>query len=397
MAILIEEAVTLARAQAAPLPEEYALLSEALGRVLTRDVLAPLDQPPFDRSPLDGYAICAEDVAGASPERPVTLKVVDKLYAGQVSRTAIRPGEAVRLMTGAMLPEGTTGVIRQEDTDLGESRVQVFRGGRCDKNCCRRGEEYTKGALLLPAGTRVDAAALAVAAGVGLAHLPVHRRPRAAILSSGDELCQPGQPLPGGKIYGSNAVYLSARLGQLGAEVAESEFISDNTADIVRALERLRECDLILTTGGVSVGQRDLIPAALEAAGANVIFHGVAIKPGMPTLLAVLGHTVLLGLSGNPFSAAVAFELLLRPILAGMTLDGSLELRWREAAAENDFQKASPTRRFLRARVSGQTVAFPEAQSNGQMRGMVGCNCLIDIPAGSAAVRRGDQVQVLLL
>lgn len=397
MSITVEKAIALALEHTPPLPEEEAPLQLALGRVLTQDVRAPLDQPPFDRSPLDGYAVRAEDTMDASPEFPAVLQVVDKLCAGQVSRVPLQPGQAVRLMTGAMLPEGADGVIRQEDTDLGEDQVRIFRGVRPGENCCRRGEEYEAGALLLSAGTKVDAVAVAVAAGAGITHLPVYRRVRAAVISTGDEIRQPGQPLLEGKIYDSNTAYLVARLGQLGVEVTCSFSAGDDCANIVAALERCAGCDVILTTGGVSVGQKDLLEAAVEAFGAKVLFHGIAMKPGMPTLLAERNGSLILGLSGNPFSAAVPFELLLRPVLAKMTRDTELEMRWQQAVTVSDFAKASPTRRYLRAHISGQMVSMPTAQSNGQMRSMVGCNCLIDVPAGSGAVRQGDRVNVLLL
>lgn len=397
MSITVERAIKLALAHTPELPEEEAPLCEAVGRILARRITAPMDQPPFDRSPLDGYAVCASDTMSASAEMPVRLQVVDKICAGQVSQVAIQPGQAVRLMTGAMLPKGADAVIRQEDTDLGEERVKLFRGVRPGQNCCWRGEEYRAGTELFPAGTRIDAAAAAVAAGAGLTHLPVYRRARAAVISTGDEIRQPGQPLLPGKIYDSNTIYLKTRLKQLGVEVTAALSEGDDVDGIVTVLERFSGCDLILTTGGVSVGQKDLLETAVKAFGAEVIFHGIAVKPGMPTLLAKRGDLLILGLSGNPFSAAVPFELLLRPMLAKMTRDPELEMRRRKVTAANDFAKASPTRRFLRAFVRGNMVSMPAAQSNGQMRSMVGCNCLIDLPAGSGAVRQGDCVDVLLL
>ena len=397
MPITIEEATKRALACACVLPEEEVSLQAAVGRVLSRQVCAAIAQPPFDRSPLDGYAVCAADTVDALQEFPAVLQVVDKLYAGQESRIAIRPGEAVRLMTGAMLPEGADSVIRQEDTDLGETKVRIFRGVHPGSNCCRKGEEYEVGAELLPAGTKIDAAAVAVAAGAGISRLPVYRQVRVAVISTGDEICQPGQLLSAGKIYDSNTAYLSARLSQLGADITEILHAGDDLADIIALLERCSGCDFILTTGGVSVGEKDLLEEAIHRFGAEVIFHGINIKPGMPTLLAQRGNLLILGLSGNPFSAAVPFELLLRPMLAKMTQDPSLELKRIAAVAANDFAKASPVRRYLRAHVSGLRVSMPTSQSNGQMRSMVGCNCLIDVPAGSGAVRQGDRVGILLL
>lgn len=398
MSITLEKARDLIVQHAPVLDEEYASLTEAVGRLLTRDVRSGLSQPPFDRSPLDGYAVVAADIASAAPETPVKPRVVDKLWAGMPALTGVARGQAVRLMTGCMIPPGADAVIRQEDTDLGSEVVQIFRPMESGKNICYQGEEYGPDALLLKKSSRVDAASAAVAAGAGFTYLPVRRRAKAVILTTGDEVCQPGTVLPAGKIYDSNTAYLSARLRQLGVKTVAALSRGDDLESLSADLRRYAgEADLVLTTGGVSVGEKDLLEQAARAAGAEVIFHGISMKPGMPTLFAVLGSARLLGLSGNPFSAAVPFELLLRPMLSKMTGDPDLDLRADTAVAARGFGKTSPTRRFLRAFCRQGQVYPPEAQSNGQMRSMVGCNCLIDVPAGSGAVHPGDSVRILWL
>lgn len=398
MSITLEEAQNLVVRYAPVLNEEYVPLAESVGRRLTSDIRSAFPQPPFDRSPLDGYAVVAADVASATPDTPVKLQVVDKLWAGMPARVGVKRGQAVRLMTGCMIPSGADAVIRQEDTDLGVEIVQIFRPVASGKNICYRGEEYGTDALLLRWENRVDAASVAVAAGAGFTQLRVRRRARAVILTTGDEVRQPGTVLPAGKIYDSNTAYLSARLHQLGVETVAALTQEDDLTALSAALRRYAgEVDLILTTGGVSVGEKDLLEQAVKAAGAEVIFHGIDIKPGMPTLFAVLGNARLLGLSGNPFSAVVPFELLLRPMLAEMTGDPEPLLRADTAIAAQGFDKASPSRRFLRAFCKQGRVYPPAAQSNGQMRSMIGCNCLIDVPAGSGAIRPGDPVRILWL
>ena len=398
MSITLEEAQNLVVRYAPVLNEEYVPLAESVGRRLTSDIRSAFPQPPFDRSPLDGYAVVAADVASATPDTPVKLQVVDKLWAGMPARVGVKRGQAVRLMTGCMIPSGADAVIRQEDTDLGVEIVQIFRPVASGKNICYRGEEYGTDALLLRRENRVDAASAAVAAGAGFTQLRVRRRARAVILTTGDEVRQPGTVLPAGKIYDSNTAYLSARLHQLGVETVAALTQEDDLTALSAALRRYAgEVDLILTTGGVSVGEKDLLEQAVKAAGAEVIFHGIDIKPGMPTLFAVLGNARLLGLSGNPFSAVVPFELLLRPMLAEMTGDPEPLLRADTAIAAQGFDKASPSRRFLRAFCKQGRVYPPAAQSNGQMRSMIGCNCLIDVPAGSGAIRPGDPVRILWL
>ena len=398
MSITLEEAQNLVVRYAPVLNEEYVPLAESVGRRLTSDIRSAFPQPPFDRSPLDGYAVVAADVASATPDTPVKLQVVDKLWAGMPARVGVKRGQAVRLMTGCMIPSGADAVIRQEDTDLGVEIVQIFRPVASGKNICYRGEEYGTDALLLRRENRVDAASVAVAAGAGFTQLRVRRRARAVILTTGDEVRQPGTVLPAGKIYDSNTAYLSARLHQLGVETVAALTQEDDLTALSAALRRYAgEVDLILTTGGVSVGEKDLLEQAVKAAGAEGIFHGIDIKPGMPTLFAVLGNARLLGLSGNPFSAVVPFELLLRPMLAEMTGDPEPLLRADTAIAAQGFDKASPSRRFLRAFCKQGRVYPPAAQSNGQMRSMIGCNCLIDVPAGSGAIRPGDPVRILWL
>ena len=397
MPITLEQALERLLERLTPLEEESVPLRRALGRTLTRPVFSSLAQPPFDRSPLDGYAVRAADLVGAGPERPAVLTVVDKLFAGDESRVSVAPGQAVRLMTGAMLPKGADCVVRQEDTDLGEGQVRIFSPLPAGANCIRRGEEYGPGECLLSAGQRVDAAAAAAAAGAGLTVLPVRRRPRTAVLTTGDEVCPPGQPLPPGKVYDVNTAYLTARLDQLGAD-CRAEAAGDDEAALAAALKRLgREADLVVTTGGVSVGQKDLLEAALRDMGAELLFHGIAMKPGMPTLCALWEGTTFVCLSGNPFAAAVGFELLVPPVLAVLAQHPS-RLRLRgPAKAWADFEKHGAPRRFLRASCSGGSGQIAQAQGNGQMRGMMGCNCLADIPEGSARIAAGQPVSVLFL
>lgn len=396
--ITVEEALRRILEHTPILQEEQVPLLKALGQRLTQNICAEHPQPPFDRSPLDGYALRAADIAQASPDAPVTLEVVDKLYAGDVSLIPVLPGQAIRLMTGSMVPEGADCVIRQEDTDEGEETVQIFRWVAAGRNICYRGEEYQTGECLLPVGQQIDTAAVAVAAGAGRGTLPVRRRAKAAVVSTGSELERLGQPLTPGKIYDSNSAFLAAELQQLGAAVTEIRSVVDETSLIARTLTELAgTVDLILTTGGVSVGQKDLMEAAVLQAGGHVVFHGVDMKPGMPTMFAMIGSTMVLCLSGNPFSAAVPFVLFVKPILARMAGGAAWAPRWEQAQASTPFLKRSPTRRFLRGNFQKGGVSIPSKQANGQMRSMIGSNCLLDIPAGTEQIQVGDPVRVLMI
>lgn len=398
MRISLEQALNILMDHVTHGKTERKTLEDCLGLVLSEDVYALLDMPPFSRSAQDGYALCSKDSIGATGENPVKLKVTGKIYAGDHLDVQVRPGEAVRIMTGAMVPAGADCVLRQEDTDEGEDVVQIYKEVEPGCSICFKGEEYKKGHTLLHAGTKIDAAALAVASGNGIMELPVYERVKAAVVSSGSEVVEPGTPLTPGKIYNTNAIYMKARLSQLGARVMMTRTVGDDLGIMAEALKQAADqAELVVTTGGVSVGQKDLTEEALLSIGAKILFHGIAIKPGMPTLAAEKDGVLFIGLSGNPFSAAIPFEMLTRMVLSEKMSDPSLKLRRETLTAVTGFSKDSRKRRFLRGKAEGKEVWLPDQQANGQMRSMVGCNCLIEIPAGSGPVKAGDKVEVLWL
>ena len=398
MRISLEQALNILMDHVTHGKTERKTLEDCLGLVLSEDVYALLDMPPFSRSAQDGYALCSKDSIGATGENPVKLKVTGKIYAGDHLDVQVRPGEAVRIMTGAMVPAGADCVLRQEDTDEGEDVVQIYKEVEPGCSICFKGEEYKKGHTLLHEGTKIDAAALAVASGNGIMELPVYRRVKAAVVSSGSEVVEPGTPLTPGKIYNTNTVYMKARLHQLGAQVMMSRTVGDELEIMEDALkEAANQAELVITTGGVSVGQKDLTEEALLSIGAEILFHGIAIKPGMPTLAAEKDGVLFIGLSGNPFSAAIPLEMFVREILSLKMGDPDLKLRRETLTAVTGFSKNSRRRRFLRGKAEGKEVWLPDQQANGQMRSMVGCNCLIEIPAGSGPVKAGDKVEVLWL
>ena len=398
MRISLEQALNILMDHVTHGKTERKTLEDCLGLVLSEDVYALLDMPPFSRSAQDGYALCSKDSIGATGENPVKLKVTGKIYAGDHLDVQVRPGEAVRIMTGAMVPAGADCVLRQEDTDEGEDVVQIYKEVEPGCSICFKGEEYKKGHTLLHAGTKIDAAALAVASGNGIMELPVYERVKAAVVSSGSEVVEPGTPLTPGKIYNTNTIYMKASLSQLGARVMMTRTVGDDLEVMAEALkEAADQAELVVTTGGVSVGQKDLTEEALLSIGAKILFHGIAIKPGMPTLVAEKDGVLFIGLSGNPFSAAIPFEMLTRMVLSEKMSDPSLKLRRETLTAVTGFSKDSRKRRFLRGKAEGKEVWLPDQQANGQMRSMVGCNCLIEIPAGSGPVKAGDKVEVLWL
>ena len=392
--VSLEEAVARMTSPLSPLGTESLPLGRALGRTLAADITAPLDHPPFDRSPLDGYALRSADLAGATRDHPAVLEVVDTVYAGDQARIPVKPGQAVRIMTGAMLPPGCDCVVPQEDTDRGDP-VSVFVSLKPFQNYVYQGEDYRKGALLLGKGTRLDAAALGVLASAGLTDAEVCRRPRVGLLTTGDEVVSPGTPLPTGKIYGSNQMLLAARLAELGFET-ETAHRGDAPAAVAEAMKQLlKSCDVLITTGGVSVGDKDIFHQALPLLRAEQVFWRVDLKPGTPAMYSVWQDKPILSLSGNPFAAFTTFELLARPLLSA--LSGEEGPRWGEGVLDTPFPKASPRRRFIRGRYENGHITLPEGHSSGMLTSLVGCNCLTELPAGSPPAEAGTRVRILLL
>ena len=394
--ISLEDALTRMTLPLSPLGAERLPLEAALGRTLAVDVTSPLDQPPFNRSPLDGYALRSADLTGADKKHPAVLEVVDTIYAGDEAKIPVNPGQAVRIMTGAMLPPGCDCVVPQEDTDQG-APVKVFVSLNPYQNYVCRGEDYRKGALLLKKGTRLDAAALGVLASAGLTEVEVCRRPRVGLLTTGDEVVYPHvHPLPPGKIYGSNLNLLLARLSELGIPETGGEHAGDDPQAVAETMERLLGCcDALITTGGVSVGDKDIFHQALPLLGAEQVFWQVDLKPGTPAMYSVYQDKPILSLSGNPFAAFTTFELLARPLLA--ILSGEPGPRWGEGVLDTPFPKASPKRRFIRGRYENGHITLPEGHSSGLLSSLVGCNCLAELPAGSPPAEVGTRVRILLL
>ena len=390
--LLLEHAFPTERIKTCPLPD-------ALGRVLAEDVVSPVSVPPFDRSPLDGYALKSADIEGATRETPACLRVIGEADAGCTAHFTVASGEALRIMTGAPVPESCDCVIRQEDTDEGMETVQIFASVRSGMNIVRAGEDVQIGALILKAGTRLNSAALGVLASLGCTGVKVFDAPRVLLVCTGDELVQPGEALEYGKIYDSSRTNLTARMRELGCEVTAVPSLPDDPACVAQAIEKaLPDVDIVVTTGGVSVGKKDIMHQVLPLLGAERLFWKVAMKPGSPLLCATVQEKLVICLSGNPFAALAGFELFAKPVL--QVISGCTEPvnRRMQAVLRGSFRKGSPQRRMIRGTVwAGEVSATPGMQTNGALSAMIGCNCLIDIPAGSGPLEEGSLVDVIVL
>lgn len=398
--IPVEEAIArIMGAVGAPERTETKALYEALGRILAEDVKAVIPQPPFTRSPLDGYALRAEDIRGADRGHPVSLPVVCFIPAGGTAGAPLPEGCAARIMTGAPIPEGADCVIRQEDTDQGEAQAAFYCEGMSGQNICRQGEDIEAGEVLVSAGTRLSFAHLGVMAGQGIGTVQVFPKVRAAVMATGDELVACGKPLKPGQIYDSNCMMLAARLTEMGVEPVMCPSGLDDLEELTRITDGLlRQYPLVITTGGVSVGQKDYMPEVAVRAGTRLLFHGIAAKPGSPVLAAERDGSVLLALSGNPFASVATFELLAVPALAKMAGEKHWKALRVTARLNGEFSKGSAMRRFVRARIEGGIVTVPEkGHSSGGIGTLSGCNCLVDIPGGSGPLAAGDEVTVWML
>ena len=374
-------------------------LRELSGRTLAGDVCALHDQPPFPRSPLDGYAVRAADTAGACRNDPVTLRVIAEVDAGGTFEGAVGEGEAVRIMTGAPIPEDCDAVIGQEDTDYGESTVNVYISVAPYENYCRQGEDYRRGDILLPDRTHIGPVETGIIGSLGIAEADVYRKPRVLLMSTGDELVMPGSELTPGKIYDSNLFTFEAMLRDWGAEVVVAIHSSDDPEDAVEKITRYAESvDLIITTGGVSVGKKDIMHDVFRIMDVERIFWKIAMKPGMAMLSGIREETLYLALSGNPYAAFADMHLVVRQVICELTGDDHLQMIRGTAVLADSYKKSSPARRFVRAYVQ-DGVAHIEGHTggNGDIAPGIGINALLDIPGDSGELRPGDKVSILYL
>lgn len=375
---------------------------EALGRVLARDIVSPVDVPPLDNSAMDGYAVRAADLtrAGQEDADPVgaTLPQAQRIAAGQVG-APLPPGHCARIFTGAPVPPGADAVVMQEHTRPGaaEDSVLFTHPVLPGQNIRLRGEDIARGHAVLSAGLRLGAAALGVAASVGAAELPVFRRPRVAVLTTGNELAMPGEPLPEGAIYNSNRHTLRG-LVQASGGIAQDLGIVPDQLDATRAAlrEAARHSDLVVSSGGVSVGEEDHLRAAVAAEG-GLDFWALAIKPGKPFVFGWLdrqegGRALYMGLPGNPAASFVTWLLLARPVLGVLSGEPWTLPRPLRLTADFHWPRPDKRREFLRARLADDgCVALHPHQGSGVLSSAAWADGLVDLAPGQT-VRPGDTV-----
>jgi molybdopterin molybdotransferase len=385
-----------------PLPPRELVLADALGAVLTEDVTAQWALPAFDNSAMDGYAVRAADVASASPSDPVVLPVDGEVPAGDTGAHTLVPGTSMKIMTGAPLPAGADAVVQVELTDGGMSRVAVREPVGAGSFVRRTGSDVQPGDVLLPAGTRLGAAHIGLLAATGLRTVTARPRPRVTVISTGDELVDPGAPLVPGQIWESNATMLAAAARQAGCPARRHPIVPDDTDSVLTAvIGALAEADVLVTSGGVSMGgEHDVVKAALSSLG-TVTFRKVAMQPGMPQGFGTVGAdaTPIFTLPGNPVSAFVSYFLFVRPALDA--LQGSIRERVFLERAELTQPVSSPAdkRSFLRGILDRQTgmVTPVSGQSSYQLASLARANALVIVPEQDTELPAGANVEVLEL
>lgn len=374
-------------------------LWEALGRILAKDIVADMDQPPFDRSPLDGYAVRGEDIKNAAKECPVILKVIGEVTAGHRSNAVVGEGETVRIMTGAPIPKGADCIVKQEDTNYGMENVSIYKAVRPFENYCYQGEDYKIGQKLIQAGSSLGSIEIGTLASLGKTKVFVKRLPRIGVMTTGDEIILPGKKLSEGKIYDSNLYTVGTRLMELGINPICQMEVGDNPETAVQSIKELaKTADLIITTGGVSVGKKDIMHDVIQLLEAEKLFWRVQLKPGSPMICAVYENTLLICLSGNPFGVVANMELLVRPALAKLMENESLVPKRVRAVLETDFIKSSNVTRYVKAVYRKGRVFFStNLHSSGILSSMIGCNCLVEVLPNNAPIQKGEEVWVILL
>ena len=392
----VEEAQQRIISAIQPLSSKTIPLREASGRVLAESVASPISLPPFDNSAMDGYAVRAADVASASAESPVQLRCIAEVAAGSTCEKTVLPKTCVRLFTGSPLPSGADAVVMQEDTRANGDSIAVLDPVKPWENVRLAGEDVKRGAPLAECGERLNAARLALLGATGVEKVAVGAQPVCGILSTGNELIEAGQALNPGQIYESNRLAISTLIAQAGGVPRVYPLARDSLDVTRRALaEAFAECDVVVTTGGVSVGEHDLVKAAFEAMGGTMDFWQVAMRPGKPFVFGRFGGKFLFGLPGNPVSAFVTFLLLVRPAI--FKLQGAKEafLPSHPAALAEPLQNRGARRHFIRVSVNASgEVRSAGVQASHALSSLARANGLVNIPPETSWVA-GTTVSVL--
>ncbi|WP_043933071.1 molybdopterin molybdotransferase MoeA [Bacillus sp. EB01] len=385
---------------------EFISINESYGRFLAEDLVATSDVPHFTRAPYDGFAIRSEDSLEAGLDNSVEFEVIDHIGAGQTTSKVLGKRQAVRIMTGAMMPEGADAVMMLELVKTAERNGKNFmtikRKIKKGENVSFKGEDAKEGEVLVKKGTIINPGIQAMLATFGYAEVPVAKKPIVGLYATGTELLEVNDPLVPGKIRNSNSYMIAAQIERAGAKADYFGSLPDDFDTCFEAVkESLDKVDMLITTGGVSVGDFDYMPAIYEKLGAEVLFNKVGMRPGSVTTVAHFNGKLLFGLSGNPSACYVGFELFARPIIRTILCSEKPHLRKELAILDTDFPKANPFTRFVRSTVSfqnGRLIATPSGLDKSNIvMSLAGANSLMILPGGTRGFEAGTEVEALLL
>ena len=399
--ITLEKALEIVLSEARVLPPERVKLLSSLGRVLAEDVYSSFDIPNFDRAAMDGYAVIARDTTSASPNHPVTLKVVDEAPAGFEVRSSITSGEAIGIMTGAILPKGADAVVMVEDTRLEGNEVRIFRSVKEGENVGFSGEDVRKGEMVLSRGTLIRPQEVGMLASLGKTEVYVVRRPKVAIISTGSELMEPGESLKKGKVYDSNSFALFSQVISCGGEPRRIGIVPDDKRKLLSKIREGLSSDILILSGGVSMGKYDLVKEVLEEAGVKMLFWKVAVKPGKPTFFGIKDHTLVFGLPGYPVSSMINFENLVRPAIFSILGRSDYKRLKIRATLKRKIKNTSRRKNFIRVRLveeNGKYWAIPSpSQKSGVLKSMTWANGIVVLPEEVKILEEGKEVVVEVL
>jgi molybdopterin molybdotransferase len=399
--ITVDEALDKVLSRTHPLDSEKVSILEALGRVCAEDMFAKRDIPPFDNSGMDGYAVRSEDIQEASPNHPVQLEVIEDLPAGFIPKKRVERGKTIRIMTGALIPEGADSVIPVEETRKDGMFVSIFKAMSQGSHFRRAGGDVRKGERIIARGDLVRPAEIGMIASMGRSFVSVYQRPLVAILCTGEELVDVDENLEGVKIVSSNSYTLAAQVKDCGAIPLQLGIARDRKEEIKEKLVQGLRADVLISSAGVSVGDYDFVKDVLGDLGVEIVFWKVAMKPGKPVAFGTIDGKLVFGLPGNPVSSMVAFEQFVRPTLLKMMGHCQLFRPVIEASLKQDIKKEPGRRHFVRSFVTFEDgryfVTMTGPQGSDILTSMVRANGLAIIPEDREVVKAGERVKVQLL
>jgi molybdenum cofactor synthesis domain-containing protein len=386
------------------LGEEEIPLLGAYNRVLKENITSTLDVPPFNRSTVDGYAVKAEDTFGAEENQPVKLKICGVVNVGELPRISIAKGQAAEIVTGAPIPEGADAVVMVEDTERESDELRVYSAVTKDENIMKKGADIKKGETVLKAGRVLGSPEIGVLAALGITKAKVFKVPIVAVLSTGAEVTEPGRKLPPGKIYDINAYSLSTAVVESGGKPVYLGVVPDDKTELRKALEHaLDSADMVITSGGVSVGPRDITPQIVDSLGKpGLIVCGIAVKPGKPTTIALIGRKPVFSLPGHPTSALLMFHLLVRPVIRLLSGKPAKEAKTVKAVAGARLFSAKGRRTFVMVRLkrdkSNRLIAEPvETGASGAITTLAKADGFVEIPENQQFIDADEETAVALL